>query len=274
MSVKLRLLRKGRKRKPFYYVVAADSRAPRDGRYIERVGSYNPNTDPATIDIDLDLSVKWLQDGAQPTDTVRAILSYKGAMHKDHLLRGAAKGAFPIEEVETRFSAWMAEKEERIDAKRSKLADAKNSKAEENLQRETKIRQAKEKAIIAKNTPPEEEVTEGASSELVTDEVAVTDEAPETTEEVVAEAAEEVATEANEEVVAEAAEDVVAEATEEVAAEATEEVVAETTEEVAAEATEEVVAEANEEVVAETTEEVVEATEEEATNTEEEKTSD
>ena len=125
MSVKLRLLRKGRKRKPFYYIVAADARAPRDGRFIERVGSYNPNTNPATIDLDLDKSVQWLQNGAQPTDTVRAILSYKGAMYKNHLLKGAAKGAFPVEEVETKFNAWVENKASQIDAKKTQLADAK-----------------------------------------------------------------------------------------------------------------------------------------------------
>jgi small subunit ribosomal protein S16 len=199
MSVKLRLLRKGRKRKPFYYVVAADSRAPRDGRYIERIGSYNPNTDPATIDIDLDLSVKWLQDGAQPTDTVRGILSYKGAMHKDHLIRGAAKGAFPEEEIESRFTAWLSEKEGRIQAKRDRLADAKSSSDQERHERESKIRKAREEAIIAKNTPPAEEISEEPAAEVaegeeavaveetvVAEDAAVAEEAPAVEEEAVA----------------------------------------------------------------------------------------
>lgn len=179
MSVKLRLLRKGRKRKPFYYIVAADARAPRDGRFIERVGSYNPNTNPATIDLDLDKSVQWLQNGAQPTDTVRAILSYKGAMYKNHLLKGAAKGAFPAEEVETKFNAWLETKASQIDAKKTQLADAKAAADAEVFERESKIRAEREKAILAKNSPLAEEVEEATAE--ATEEVAeaeVTEEAP------------------------------------------------------------------------------------------------
>lgn len=175
MSVKLRLLRKGRKRKPFYYIVAADARAPRDGRFIERVGSYNPNTNPATIDLDLDKSVQWLQNGAQPTDTVRAILSYKGAMYKNHLLKGAAKGAFPVEEVETKFNAWLENKSAQIDAKRTKLADAKAAAEAEIFERESKVRAEREKAILAKNSPLADEVEEATAetAEEVAEEVAV-----------------------------------------------------------------------------------------------------
>ncbi len=158
MAVKLRLLRKGRKKKPFYYIVAADARAPRDGRFIERIGSYNPNTNPATIDLNLEQSVHWLQNGAQPTDTVRAILSYKGAMHKNHLLKGAAKGAFPVEEVESRFEAWLSEKEGRVQSKKDNLADVQAAAAKEIFERESKIRTDREKAIMAKNSPLAEEV--------------------------------------------------------------------------------------------------------------------
>lgn len=178
MSVKLRLLRKGRKQKPFYYIVAADARAPRDGRFIERVGSYNPNTNPATIDLDLDKSVQWLQNGAQPTDTVRAILSYKGAMYKNHLLKGAAKGAFPVEEVETKFNAWLSEKEGRIDSKKAALAEAKAAADKEIFEREAKVRAEREKAILAKNSPLAEEVEE-APAEEATEEAPVAEaEAP------------------------------------------------------------------------------------------------
>ncbi len=184
MSVKLRLLRKGRKRKPFYYIVAADARAPRDGRFIERVGSYNPNTNPATIDLDLDKSVQWLQNGAQPTDTVRAILSYKGAMYKNHLLKGAAKGAFPVEDVETKFNAWMEGKSSQIDAKKTQLADAKAAAEAEIFERESMVREEREKAILAKNSPLAEEVEEATAE--------VTEEA---TEAVVEEATEEVTAE-------------------------------------------------------------------------------
>ncbi|MCO4820194.1 MAG: 30S ribosomal protein S16 [Bacteroidetes bacterium] len=206
MSVKLRLLRKGRKRKPFYYIVAADARAPRDGRFIERVGSYNPNTNPATIDLDLDKSVQWLQNGAQPTDTVRAILSYKGAMYKNHLLKGAAKGAFPVEDVETKFNAWMEGKSSQIDAKKTQLADAKAAAEAEIFERESKVREEREKAILAKNSPLAEEVEEATAE--------VTEEA---TEAVVEEATEEVAEEVTAETEAPLAEE--APAAEEPAAE-------------------------------------------------------
>ncbi len=206
MSVKLRLLRKGRKRKPFYYIVAADARAPRDGRFIERVGSYNPNTNPATIDLDLDKSVQWLQNGAQPTDTVRAILSYKGAMYKNHLLKGAAKGAFPVEDVETKFNAWMEGKSSQIDAKKTQLADAKAAAEAEIFERESKVREEREKAILAKNSPLAEEVEEATAE--------VTEEA---TEAVVEEATEAVAEEVTAETEAPVAEE--APAAEEPAAE-------------------------------------------------------
>jgi len=206
MSVKLRLLRKGRKRKPFYYIVAADARAPRDGRFIERVGSYNPNTNPATIDLDLDKSVQWLQNGAQPTDTVRAILSYKGAMYKNHLLKGAAKGAFPVEDVKTKFNAWMEGKSSQIDAKKTQLADAKAAAEAEIFERESKVREEREKAILAKNSPLAEEVEEATAE--------VTEEA---TEAVVEEATEEVAEEVTAETEAPLAEE--APAAEEPAAE-------------------------------------------------------
>ena len=108
MPAKIRLQRNGRKRYAYYHIVIADSRAPRDGSNVERIGSYNPNTNPATIDLNFDKALDWLSKGAQPTDTVRAILSYKGVMFKKHLLGGVAKGAFTAEEAETRFEAWVA----------------------------------------------------------------------------------------------------------------------------------------------------------------------
>ncbi len=116
MPVKIRLARHGRKGRPFYHIVIADSRAPRDGRYIERIGSYNPNTNPATIDLDFDGALNWLQKGAQPTDTARAILSYRGVLLKNHLLKGVKKGAFTKEEAERRFEAWLSEKNAKIQA--------------------------------------------------------------------------------------------------------------------------------------------------------------
>ena len=117
MPVKIRLQRHGKKGKPFYWVVAADARAKRDGKFLEKLGIYNPNTNPATIEINVDSSVQRLQNGAQPTDTARAILSYKGVMLKNHLLGGLRKGALTEEQVEEKFNAWLAEKEATVSAK-------------------------------------------------------------------------------------------------------------------------------------------------------------
>ena len=111
MATKIRLARHGKKGKPFYHIVAADARAPRDGRYIERIGSYNPNTNPAIIDINFERALDWVMKGAQPTDTVKAMLSYRGVMYKKHLLNGVKKGALTNEQVEERFNAWLEEKE-------------------------------------------------------------------------------------------------------------------------------------------------------------------
>jgi small subunit ribosomal protein S16 len=129
MSVKIRLQRHGKKGKPFYSIVAADARSKRDGKFLAKLGTYNPNTNPATIDLDIDGAVKWLQDGAQPTDTAKTILSYKGAMLKNHLVGGVRKGAITEEQAEEKFNAWVSEKETRIQAKKDGLsaeeADAK-----------------------------------------------------------------------------------------------------------------------------------------------------
>src|SRR6056297_4085523 len=123
MPVKIRLQRHGKKGKPFYWVVAADVRAKRDGKYLEKLGTYNPNTNPATINLDIDGAVKWLGNGAQPTDTARAILSYKGVLYKNHLLKGVTKGAFSEEEAEKRFEAWLAEKQEKIENKKKSISE-------------------------------------------------------------------------------------------------------------------------------------------------------
>ena len=122
MPVKIRLQRHGKKGKPFYYVVAADARAKRDGRFLEKIGTYNPNTNPATIDLNVDAAVQWLQNGAQPTDTARALLSYKGVMMKKHLLEGVKKGAHTEEEAIAKFEAWLTEKEAKIQAKKDGLS--------------------------------------------------------------------------------------------------------------------------------------------------------
>lgn len=166
MSVKIRLQRQGRKRKPYYHIVVADVRAPRDGRYIERLGFYNPNTDPATIDIDVDKAVDWLTKGAQPTDTCRAILSYKGAMYKHHLVKGVAKGALAEEEVEKRFNAWVEEKAAKVEAKRERLANESEAEKKARLAAEAKVREDRAAAIAAKNSPVAEEAEAAAEAEV------------------------------------------------------------------------------------------------------------
>src|ERR1700743_1579168 len=125
MATKIRLQRHGKKGRPFYYIVVADARAPRDGRFIERLGSYNPNNNPATIDINFDKTLNWVNDGAQPTDTCRAILSYKGVLYKKHLQGGLKKGALTEEQVETKFQEWLDHKDGKITGKKSSLVSAK-----------------------------------------------------------------------------------------------------------------------------------------------------
>lgn len=124
MPVKLRLQRHGKKGKPFYWIVAADARSKRDGKYLEKIGTYNPNSNPATIDLDVDNAVKWLQNGAQPTDTAKNILSYKGVLLKNHLQGGVKKGALTQEQADAKFEAWIAEKEGAVNAKKEDLAKA------------------------------------------------------------------------------------------------------------------------------------------------------
>lgn len=181
MPVKIRLQRHGKKGKPFYQVVVADSRAPRDGRFIERLGTYNPNTNPATIELDVAKSVQWLEKGAQPTDTARSILSYKGALYRRHLEVGVRKGALTQEEAEAKFAEWLQSKEARIDAKRSKLSSSAEEIEKARKAAETKKKEERAKAIAARNTPPAEE-TETPEAE------ASAEEAPEAATEAAAEA--------------------------------------------------------------------------------------
>ncbi|MEO6522649.1 MAG: 30S ribosomal protein S16 [Mucilaginibacter sp.] len=158
MATKIRLQRHGKKGKPFYYIVVADSRAPRDGRFIERLGSYNPNTNPATIDINFDKTLEWVNTGAQPTDTCRAILSYKGVMYKKHLQGGVAKGALTEEQANEKFAAWTDQKSGKITGKKSDLSTAKEEAKKAALIAEAKKKEDKAAAIAAKNAPPVEEV--------------------------------------------------------------------------------------------------------------------
>ncbi|MCD6202605.1 MAG: 30S ribosomal protein S16 [Bacteroidales bacterium] len=150
MPVKIRLKREGRKKKPFYHIVIADSRAPRDGRFIEKIGYYNPNTNPATIELDFDKALDWLLKGAQPTDTCRAILSYRGVLYKKHLLVGVKKGAFSEEEADRRFEAWIKEKEAKIQAKRDRLKLGHEEEEKKRLEAEAKIKEARAQEIAKK----------------------------------------------------------------------------------------------------------------------------
>ena len=162
MATKIRLQRHGKKGKPFYYIVVADARAPRDGRFIERLGSYNPNTNPATIDINFDKTLDWVNDGAQPTDTCRAILSYKGVLYKKHLQGGLKKGALTEEQVESKFQAWLDQKDGKITGKKESLSTAKQDARKAALAAEAKKKEEKAAAIAAKNAPPVEETEEVA----------------------------------------------------------------------------------------------------------------
>ncbi len=162
MPVKMRLQRYGKKRSPYFHIVIADGRAPRDGKYIEKIGMYNPTKNPAEINIDFDAALNWLQKGAQPTDTVRAILSYKGVLYKYHLLKGVKKGALTEEQMEVKFQAWLKEKEAKIAAKVSGLQEESRKERKERLEAEAKIREARE-AELAKRKAAEMEAEAAAA---------------------------------------------------------------------------------------------------------------
>jgi small subunit ribosomal protein S16 len=214
MSVKIRLQRHGKKGKPFYWVVAADARSKRDGRYLEKIGTYNPNTNPATIELNLDSAVRWLHNGAQPTDTAKAILSYKGALLKHHLDGGIRKGALTQEQADAKLAAWLEAKAGKVDAKKDGLskaqaaAKAKAFKAEQavNAKRLEDAAKAEADAIAAESAVEEVEEAPAAEEVAAEEVVAEAEEAP-AAEEVVAEVEETPAAEvAAEEVVAEAEE--------------------------------------------------------------------
>lgn len=150
MSVKIRLARKGRTKLAYYHIVVADSRSPRDGRFIEKIGIYNPLTDPATIDVNFEKALGWLHKGAQPTDTCRAILKYKGVMMKKHLLEGVKKGAFDEAEADRRFNEWLKGKEEKIEAKKSGLEKKGEETRKQRLEAETTVKEARAAAYAKK----------------------------------------------------------------------------------------------------------------------------
>ena len=177
MSVKIRLQRHGKKGKPFFHIVVADSRARRDGKFIEKLGIYNPITNPATIELDVDGAVKWLNNGAQPSDTARAILSYKGALYKKHLQGGVAKGAFDEAEAEKRFNAWLEEKEKAVENKKESLTKKQKEAKKAALEAEAKVNQdridaaakaeADAKAAEEAANSPAEEAVEAPAEEVV-----------------------------------------------------------------------------------------------------------
>jgi len=187
MSVKIRLQRHGKKGKPFFHIVVADSRSRRDGRFIEKLGTYNPITNPATIELNVDSAVQWLNNGAQPTDTARAILSYKGALYKKHLQGGVAKGAFDEAEAEKRFNAWVEAKDAKVQGKVEGLSKAQSDAKKAALEAEAKVNQARIDAAAkaeeaakaaeeAANAPAEEVATEEAATEEPTAEAEGTEE--------------------------------------------------------------------------------------------------
>jgi len=150
MAVKIRLARHGKKGYAFYHIVAADSRAPRDGKFIEKLGTYNPNTNPATIDLKFDRALDWLLKGAQPTDTCRAILSYKGVLYKKHLMGGVAKGAFTDADAEAKFNKWVEQKEGKIAAKTNKLSTDAAAARKAQLAAEAKVKEERAAALAEK----------------------------------------------------------------------------------------------------------------------------
>ena len=178
MATKIRLQRGGRKSRPIYSIVVADARAKRDGRFIEKLGTYNPNTNPATIDLNYDSALSWVMKGAQPTDTARAILSYRGVMMKKHLLEGVRKGALTEEQAEAKYEAWLSDKESKIGATAKAIADKKAADKSARLAAESEVNKARAAAIAAalapapveEEAPAEEAETEAASDEAPAEE--------------------------------------------------------------------------------------------------------
>ena len=192
MSVKIRLQRHGKKGKPFYWIVAADARSKRDGRFLEKLGVYNPNTNPATIDLNLDQAVQWLHNGAQPTDTARAILSYKGALMKHHLDGGVRKGALTQEQADAKLAKWLEEKANKVTAKKEGLTKAQEAEKAKALKAE-KAANDKRAAAAVEAAKVEEEVAEEVAVEETAEVVA--EEAPAVVEAPAAEEAPEVVAE-------------------------------------------------------------------------------
>ena len=181
MATKIRLQRHGRKNYAFYPIVIADSRAPRDGKFIERIGSYNPNTNPATVSLNFDRALYWLNVGAQPTDTVRTILSEQGVLLMKHLQGGVKKGAFDEAEAQRRFEAWKQKKQAAVDAMRTSMASAKQEAAKQRLADEQAKNQAKAEQVAKKKAEiaaAKAEAEAAAAAEVATEEAPAVEETP------------------------------------------------------------------------------------------------
>ena len=196
MAVRIRLQRFGRKRTPYYHIVVADSRSPRDGKFIERIGSYNPNTNPATIDVDSNKAIDWLNKGAQPTDTARAILSYKGVMFLKHLQRGVRKNILTQEDADKKFADWLEVKEGKVAAKVGKLKSTSDKVAATRHAAETEIAKAKANMLMAKKQAELDGIAKAAAAETASQAPVVEDVVEATPEAVVVEAPVEVTPEA------------------------------------------------------------------------------
>ena len=176
MAVKIRLARRGRKKAAIYDIVVADARAPRDGKFIEKLGVYNPNTNPASIDFNEDKAFTWVMNGAQPTDTVKAMLSYRGILYKKHLQIGVNKGAITQETADARFEEWKNAKDAKVEGKRQQLGSDKEAKRKAAFEAETKVKEARAEAIrqreadkAAANAPAVEEETPEAPETAATE---------------------------------------------------------------------------------------------------------
>jgi small subunit ribosomal protein S16 len=187
MPTKIRLQRKGKKGQPFYHLVIADGRAPRDGKFIERIGTYNPLTKPADINMDFDRALYWLQSGAQPTDTVRAILAYSGVLYKNHLNKGVKKGALTQEQADVKFAAWLKEKREKIENKTKQVEIDKKGESKKRLEAEKKVNEARAEELAKKHAAElkalEKEAAAENAKEAVVETPAVTPAAEETSAE-------------------------------------------------------------------------------------------
>jgi len=200
MPVRIRLQRHGKKGQPFYHIVVADGRAPRDGKFIEKLGTYNPMTNPATIAVDVDKAVKWMRNGAQPSDTVKTLLSHKGAMLKHHLLKGVDKGALTLEQAEAKFQTWVSEKETKLNAIALENKNEARNEAKKRLEAEAKVNEAKAKEVEAKKVAAEKAASKSSAdeapaevAEVATEETPATEDAPVVEETVAETPAEEVA---------------------------------------------------------------------------------